>query len=79
VIGPLDPYRTGTGYEVTPVLATIPRGLTLSPSEEEVAEWFAPPASHVLAPENIALKPYPWQGTVHRIVDFHWQGAASGA
>jgi hypothetical protein len=32
VIGELDVIRTASGYEITPVLATIPTGLTFTPT-----------------------------------------------
>jgi 8-oxo-dGTP pyrophosphatase MutT (NUDIX family) len=50
VIGPLAPYHTGSGYEVTPVLATIPPDLPITPNPDEVAQWFEAPLDFVLDP-----------------------------
>ncbi|MDE2516400.1 MAG: CoA pyrophosphatase [Rhodospirillales bacterium] len=40
VLGVLPDHVTGTGYRITPVLATIPPGLPLRPAPAEVAALF---------------------------------------
>ena len=52
VIGRLDTYVTGTGFEITPIvgLVTPPFPLTIDPFE--VAEAFEVPLSYVLDPRN---------------------------
>jgi 8-oxo-dGTP pyrophosphatase MutT (NUDIX family) len=52
VVGTIEPYRTVTGYVVTPVLGVIAPDLTLEPHEQEVADWFEVPLSFVLDPAN---------------------------
>ena len=52
VWGLADPYRTVTGYRVTPVVAAVPADLALLPHEPEVADWFEAPLSFVLDPAN---------------------------
>ena len=52
VIGPLDPYRTVTGFRVTPVIAVVPPDLPLSPHDLEVADWFEAPLAFLLDPAN---------------------------
>jgi 8-oxo-dGTP pyrophosphatase MutT (NUDIX family) len=52
VVGALEPYRTVTGYVVTPVLGVIPPDLALEPHEHEVADWFEAPLGFVLDPAN---------------------------
>ncbi len=52
VWGLADPYRTVTGYRVTPVVAAVPAGLALRPHEPEVADWFEAPLPFVLDPAN---------------------------
>lgn len=47
-VGLLEPYRTITGYSVTPALAVIPPDLRLTPNEPEVADWFEAPLGHLL-------------------------------
>jgi 8-oxo-dGTP pyrophosphatase MutT (NUDIX family) len=52
VVGAIEPYRTVTGYVVTPVLGVIPPNLALQPHEHEVADWFEAPLGFVLDPAN---------------------------
>lgn len=52
LVGTLDPYRTVTGYIVTPVLGVVPPDLPLQPHEHEVAEVFEAPLAYVLDPTN---------------------------
>jgi 8-oxo-dGTP pyrophosphatase MutT (NUDIX family) len=52
VIYTLDPYRTVTDYRITPVLGVIPGGLSLTPNQDEVADWFEAPLRHLLDPAN---------------------------
>jgi 8-oxo-dGTP pyrophosphatase MutT (NUDIX family) len=52
VVGAIEPYRTVTGYVVTPVLGVIPPNLALEPHEHEVADWFEAPLAFVLDPSN---------------------------
>ena len=62
VLGTLDPYRTGTGYLVTPVVGVVPPGLTLRAHPDEVDELFHVPLAHVLDPANHLRQSGQWQG-----------------
>ncbi|GGD67441.1 NUDIX hydrolase [Croceicoccus mobilis] len=53
VIGESDRYRTGSGFDITPVIATVPPDLPLVASPAEVDSWFEAPLSFLLAPENV--------------------------
>jgi 8-oxo-dGTP pyrophosphatase MutT (NUDIX family) len=46
------PYRTGTGYLVTPVVGFVAPGFTLTPNPDEVAEIFETPFAFLMDPEN---------------------------
>lgn len=48
VIGIADPYRTITGYDVTPVVGVVPPDLRLVPAEAEVANVFEVPLAFLL-------------------------------
>jgi len=52
VIGYLDPYQTVTGFRVTPVVAMVEPGFSLSVDSFEVAEVFEVPLRFVLDPAN---------------------------
>jgi 8-oxo-dGTP pyrophosphatase MutT (NUDIX family) len=47
-----DLYRTITGFEITPVVARVEPGFTLSPSAAEVAEVFETPFAFLMDPAN---------------------------
>jgi len=51
ILGRLADYATGTGYRITPILSTIPPGLTYLPSPDEVEEVFELPVTILLDPE----------------------------
>ena len=52
LVGTLDPYRTVTGYVVTPVLGVVAPDLPLQPHEHEVADLFEAPLAFLLDPAN---------------------------
>ena len=73
IIGATDLYRTGSGYEITPVLAVVPPDTPRAPNPDEVAEWFEAPARFVLNPANQTERHGEWQGQMHRYVEIMWQ------
>ncbi len=52
VIGRLDRYTTGTGFEIVPVVGFIRPGYPVEPDPFEVAEVFEVPLSHFLNLDN---------------------------
>ncbi|MHB8528523.1 MAG: CoA pyrophosphatase, partial [Caulobacteraceae bacterium] len=46
------PYRTGTGYEVTPVVGFVAPPLLLTPNLDEVADVFETPFGFLMDPAN---------------------------
>lgn len=73
VIGTSDKYRTGTGYEVTPVIAVVPPDLELNPSPTEVAQWFEAPVDFVFDRKNQVEQSAFWQGAERRYIEIMWQ------
>jgi 8-oxo-dGTP pyrophosphatase MutT (NUDIX family) len=45
-------YRTGTGYDITPVVGFVRPGFHLTPNPEEVAEIFETPFVFLMNPDN---------------------------
>ena len=52
------PYRTGTGFLVTPVVGFVPPDLPLVPSPDEVAEVFETPFGFLMDPSNYERRFY---------------------
>ncbi len=73
IIGTTDIYRTGSGYEITPVLGILPSEIEIRPNPTEVAQWFEAPADFILNPANQAQKTIEWEGRNHRFVEIQWQ------
>ena len=72
VIGAIEPYRTVTGYVVTPVLGVIPPALPLAPHEHEVAEWFEAPLDFLLDPANQRQQSALFQGAWRNYYEIVW-------
>lgn len=62
-LGFIEPYRTGTGYLVTPVVGLVRPDLELAPDPAEVADVFEVPFAFLMDEAN------------HRIDSFMWRGA----
>ncbi len=62
VIGEVDPYRTGTGFEITPVVGIVTPGFTIHADPREVADVFEVPLSHFLDTHNHRIDSRVWQG-----------------
>lgn len=60
--GMLDIYRTGTGFEISPIVGTVRPGFTLAVEPNEVAETFEVPLEFVMDRRNHQRQSAVWQG-----------------
>jgi 8-oxo-dGTP pyrophosphatase MutT (NUDIX family) len=74
LIGPADPYRTVTGYDVLPIVGIIPPDLPLRPSPTEVAAIFEAPLHHLLDPAQQMVREVDWQGRRRCYYEIIWEG-----
>jgi 8-oxo-dGTP pyrophosphatase MutT (NUDIX family) len=74
IIGASDRFITGTGYDVTPVLALVPPDLPIVPNPAEVASWFEAPLGFLLDPANQAHKEREWFGRMRPYIEIDWHG-----
>jgi 8-oxo-dGTP pyrophosphatase MutT (NUDIX family) len=72
VIGTSDLYRTGSGYEITPVVAVVPADLAITPNPAEVAQWFEVPVDFVLDPANQLTRTVDFEGRRHSFIEITW-------
>ena len=72
VTGKLEPYRTVTGYVITPVIGTVRPDLPLEPHEHEVSDWFEAPLSFVLDPANQKQRSTLFQGRTRHYYEIIW-------
>ena len=71
--GAADPYRTITGYEVTPILGSVPPDLPIAPHEHEVADWFEAPLAFLLDPANQRAVEVEYRGRMRTYYQIDWQ------
>ena len=74
VLGTAEQYRTGSGYQITPVIGVVAPDLPLHPSEAEVAAVFEVPLSFLLDPANHRAASATWRGRVRHFHEIHWEG-----
>ena len=74
LVGAIEPYRTITGFVVTPVIAVIPPDLPLAPHEREVAELFEAPLDFLLDPANQRKQSVVFEGALRHYVQIDWNG-----
>lgn len=72
VIGQTDTYRTGTGYEIEPVLGVIPPDIAIRPNPAEVAQWFEAPVDFVLDPANHVRKQIEFHNAKREYFEIMW-------
>jgi 8-oxo-dGTP pyrophosphatase MutT (NUDIX family) len=73
IIGTGDVYRTGSAYEITPVLAVVPPDIDIQPNPMEVAQWFEAPLDHMLNPANHSEQWAEWEGGMRPYYEIIWQ------
>jgi len=74
LVGALDPYRTVTGYDVTPVIGVISPDLPLEPHEHEVSDLFEAPLDFLLDPRNQRIQSALFQGRERHYYEILWNG-----
>ncbi|EDL48901.1 CoA pyrophosphatase [Erythrobacter sp. SD-21] len=74
VIGTTDRYQTGTGFDITPVLATVPADLPIRPDPREVESWFEAPLDHLLDRQRWSENEVFWKGAMRRYYEMDHEG-----
>lgn len=74
VIGSTDGYKTGTGFDITPVLGVIPPDLPLAPCEREVESWFEAPLALLMDERNWHSSSVFWKGAERQFYEMDFAG-----
>ena len=74
VAGYLSRYRTGTGFDIQPVVGVLTPGFTLTPDPAEVAEVFEVPLAFFAAPANRVRASREWNGRIRSFYSFTYDG-----
>ena len=69
----LDPYLSGSGYRITPIVAEIHPPFDLEINHEEVAETFEAPFAFVMDPENHQRQSREWMGAMRHYYAMPWE------
>lgn len=74
VIGTTDRYKTGTGFDITPVLGVIPPDLPLVAHAREVESWFEAPLALLLDERNWTTSSVFWRGAERQFYEMAYGG-----
>lgn len=74
IVGTMPPFRTFSGFAITPVLGVIPPDLPLSPQEDEVARLFEGRCDVLFDPRARQQRSIEWQGGTRR----YWETMIDG-
>jgi 8-oxo-dGTP pyrophosphatase MutT (NUDIX family) len=82
-LGYLDGYLTVTGYVVTPVVALVREGFTLTPQASEVEDVFEVPLEFLMSYDNIKIDHREFRGVQRHYYAYPYQnryiwGATAG-
>jgi 8-oxo-dGTP pyrophosphatase MutT (NUDIX family) len=72
LVGELSPYRTVTGYAVSPVIGVTAPDLPLVPAEAEVSDWFEVPLDILIDPARHRRASRMWQGVERHYIEIDW-------
>lgn len=73
-LGYLDPYLTGTGFRVVPVLARVSGDFRPAMDAREVEAIFEPPLAFLMSPQNHQRLSKEWQGILRHFYAMPWEG-----
>ena len=73
-LGALDPYLTGTGFRVTPIVALVDPAFHLVPNPIEVAGVFEAPLGFLMDPANHQIHSRELRGHTRRFYAMPWEG-----
>ena len=71
--GLLDPYLSGSGYRITPVVAEIHPPFELTINHHEVADTFEAPFAFVMDPKNHERQSREWKGVIRHFYAMPWE------
>ena len=74
LIGTTDRYQTGTGFDITPVLATVPRDLSIRPDPREVESWFECPLDKLMDASQWNRDSVFWKGATREYLEMNHDG-----
>ena len=74
LIGTTDRYQNGTGFDITPVLATVPHDLPIRPDPREVESWFECPLDKLMDASQWNRNSVFWKGAMREYLEMDHDG-----
>ncbi len=74
VFGEMPCYRTGTGFNVSPMIAFVSEGALFKPDPGEVAEIFDAPLDYLIDPRNFRQETRFYRGAWRSFLAIPWSG-----
>ena len=74
LIGTTDRYQTGTGFDITPVLATVPHDLPIRPDPREIESWFECPLNKLMDASQWSRNSVLWKGAMREYLEMDHDG-----
>lgn len=74
LIGALDPYLTGSGFSVMPLVGLVTPDVPLEPNPGEVEEWFEAPLDRLLDPAHHHRERAEWKGRMRQYWRIDYEG-----
>ncbi|MDP4574652.1 CoA pyrophosphatase [Qipengyuania sp. G39] len=74
LIGTTDRYQTGTGFDITPVLAVVPHDLPIRPDPREVESWFECPLDKLMDASQWDRNEVFWKGAMREYLEMDHEG-----
>lgn len=78
VLGQMPHYLTGSSFIITPVVALVQPGFTLTPNAHEVADIFEVPLAFLMDPAHHQHHTLVWQGSQREWFSMPYQEARQG-
>ena len=67
-------FHSGSGFDITPIVAVVPPDLPLTPDPHEVDQIFEAPLALLLNPANFTAQRAEWMGQMRTYHEMHWGG-----
>jgi len=74
IFGEMPRYHTGTGFNVSPIIAFVSDGVSFQPDPGEVAEIFDAPLDYLIDPRNFRQETRFYRGAWRNFLAVPWSG-----
>ncbi|PCJ95161.1 MAG: CoA pyrophosphatase [Hyphomicrobiales bacterium] len=73
IVGMMNPYMTGSGYNISPIIGLVKPPVSFAANPDEVSEIFEVPLSFLMQPGNYQKIKRNWNGVTHHTYAIPYQ------